>query len=543
MTSEDAMGQIFPDILINNIAVATEISEFVKTSLGPRAMNKMIIDGDDGSIITGDGSTILGKIDAQHPVAKVMCEIAKVMNSEVGDGAITAVILAGALLKEAENLVKMGIHPTVIIGGYKRAMDEATETLAKIAVPLSGKNKNALAKVVLTTIKGKIGANVEEKYARIIIQAINKISQKTGEKIELNNVKIDKIAGGSLGDTALIDGIVLKGQAENPSMPKIVKEAKILLVMCPLEVLSMVQYSKWFAYPTGKVGVSISDPKKVKQFLEEEKRILTDMIEKIESSGANVVFCFRGMDEMVSSQLARKGILAFKRVTREDMEKLAKATGGQFISSWSEVTTNAMGQAKLVHTERIGNEYFTFVEGCSDPKALSIIIRGGTKTLVDDVERVVHKGLCSAKEVVKDRRIVAGGGSVEMELAHFLQRCAKLQEGRAKLAIQAFIRGLEAIPKTLAQNAGLDPLDVITEIRRKHAEGIIAAGVDAFNREVGDVIAKGVFEPLGVKIQIIKSATEAATAILRVDTIITADEEEKPKVDETNRREDNEDQV
>ncbi len=537
------MGHIYPDILINNIAVATAISEFVKASFGPRGMNKMIIDGDEATTVTSDGATILRKINAQHPVAKVMCEIASAVDSEVGDGTIAAVILAGALLEEAENLVKMGVHPTVIIGGYKRAMDEAIKTLTKIAVPLSVENKNALGKVVLTTINGKIGANVEKEYSSIIVQAINKISQKTGEKIELNNVKIDKIAGGSLRDTALIDGIMVKGQAVHPSMPTIVEDAKILLIMCPMEVLSMVQYSKWFAYPTGKVGINISDPKRVKQFLEEENRILTNMIKKIESSGANVVFCFRGMDDSVSSQLAVRGILAFKRTTREDIEKLAKATGGKFISSWSEVKSSAMGRARLVHTETIGDEDFTFVEGCSDPKALSIVIRGGTKTLVEDVERVIHKGLCSAKEVMEDRRIVAGGGSIEMDLAYSLEKCAKRQEGRVKLAIQAFSKGLESIPKTLAQNVGLDPIEVITEIRMQHAEGRIALGIDAFNREVRDVMAKGIFEPLGVKIQVIKSATEAANVVLRVDTIITASEGEETKVDETCRREVDEDQV
>jgi chaperonin GroEL (HSP60 family) len=502
-------------------------------------MKKLLVTKDEETIVTSDGVTILEGIDPQHPTANVMRGIARTMKSEVGDGTITAVILSAALLQEAGTLVEEGVHPTTIIQGYNRAMEKAITIMEERNPQRLHRDFTEMEEnVALTAIRGQLGIEAEPSIALIIAHALKAISKTPDNKLDLDNIKIEKIHGGSVKESTLITGLVIKESAVHPDMPTIVKHAKILLVMCPMEILSMVQYSKWFAYPTGKVGIRITQPSRVREFLTAEKKTLERIIEEIAASGANCIFCFRGIDEHVSNQLAKKGILAFKRVAREDMEKLAKSTGATFISNWKEVAPATLGEAQQIRIQKRGNEKITFIEGCPNPRAVSIVIQGATSAFVDEAERVIQKGLRATQEFMIDRHAVIGGGSFEMELALQIHKFANQQLGRIRLAIRAFARALEAIPRTLAENAALNPLDLIAELRKTQMQGQKEMGVDVFEGKVTNMLTQKVVEPLRVKKQALKSATEAAITILRVDTIITKTHKDSKKTDGEEKDED-----
>ena len=497
-----------------NIMAAITIAEAVKSTLGPKGMDKMLVDTLGDVTITNDGATILGEIEVQHPAAKIMVEVSKTQDEEVGDGTTTSVVLAGELLKKAEELIEKNIHPTLIVQGYKKATEKAIETLEKIAIPVDINNDEMLRKVAYTSMNSKASAGIADIFADMVVKAVKQIAEKRGEKYiaDIDYVQVVKKQGGSVNDSLLVYGVIVDKEVVHPGMPKKVQDAKIALLDCPLEIEKTEIDAE----------IRISDPTQMKAFIEEEGRMLREMVNKIKAVGANVVFCQKGIDDLAQHYLAKEGIMALRRVKKSDMEKLARATGARIVTNLDDLTPADLGYAKLVEERRFGEDKLTFVEGCKDPRAVSILIRGGLQRVVDEAERTLHDALCTVSDVIEEGKVVAGGGAPEMEIARVLREYATSIGGREQLAIEAFADSIEVIPRTLAENAGLDPIDIIVELRSRHEKGEIWAGVDVISGKVANMLEKGVIEPLVVKTQAIKSATEACSMILRIDDVIAA---------------------
>ncbi len=507
-----------------NFMVAKAIAETVKTTLGPRGMDKMLIDSLGDITITNDGATILDEMDVQHPVAKLMVEIAKAQDDEVGDGTTTVVILTGELIKEAEKLLEKNIHPTVIVAGYKKALEEAERILRRIAVKVDINDFEMLKKVAMTSMRGKAVAAFREYLAEIAVKAAKQVAEEKDGKIVANvddYVQLVKKKGGSFLDTQLVYGVIVDKEVVHPDMPKRVEKARIALIDAPLEVEKTEIDAE----------IRISSPEQMKMFLDEEARLLRDMVEKIKAAGANVVFCQKGIDDLAQYYLAKAGILAVRRVKKSDMEKLARATGGRIITNIEEISPEVLGYAELVEERKVADEKMVFVEGCPNPRAVSILVRGGLERAVDEAERNLVDALSVVSDVLEEPYVLPGGGAPEAELAKELRKYAAKVGGREQLAIEAFANALEVIPRTLAENSGLDPIDIMAELRAAHEKPDgWKYGVDVFEGKVADMWALGVIEPLAVKLQAIKAATEAAAMILRIDDIIAASKlEEKGK--------------
>jgi len=507
-----------------NIMAARAVAEIVRSSLGPRGMDKMLVDSLGDITITNDGATILDEMDVQHPAAKMMVEVAKAQDKEVGDGTTTAVILAGELLKEAESLLEKNIHPTVIINGFKKAAKKAEEILRKMSIPVNLDDEETLKKIAMTSISGKVVSVAKEHLAKIAVKAVKQIAEKTDDKLfaDIDQIQIIKKKGGGLLDTELVYGMIIDKEVVHPGMPKRVENAKIALLDCPLEVEKTEIDAE----------IRITDPEQMRAFLEEEEKILKSMVEKIKNIGANVVFCQKGIDDIAQHYLAKNKILAVRRVKKSDMEKLARATGGRIVTNIDDLTESDLGAAGLVEERKVADEKLVFVEDCKNPRSVSILIRGGLERLVDEAERAIKDALYVVADVVREPRIVAGGGAPEAEVAKVLREYAVSVGGREQLAIEAFANAIEVIPRTLAENAGLDPIDILTELRALHeSQENKWYGVDIFEGKPIDMFEKNVLEPLIVKTNAISSAVEAAGLILRIDDIIAATkfEEEKEK--------------
>jgi thermosome len=504
-----------------NILAAKVIAEAVRTTLGPRGMDKMLVDSMGDVTITNDGATILKEIDVEHPAAKMMVEISKTQDNEVGDGTTTTVVLAGKLLEKAEDLLDQDIHTTTITSGYRQAAQKAVEVLNRIAVPISKDDREKLKLVAMTSLSGK-GIEEQEKIAGVCVDAILQVAEEREGKIKavVDNVKVEKRIGGSALDTQLVKGIVLDKEVVHPGMPKRVKGAKIALLNCALEI----------EQTETKAKIHIQTPEQIQAFLKEEQRMLQEMVEKIKEVGANVVVCQKGIDDVAQHFLAKAGILAVRRVKESDMEKLSRATGGKIVTSIKELTPADLGEAELVEERKISGEKMTFIEGCKNPKSVSILVRGGAEHVVDEAERAIHDALCVLSVALEEGKIVGGGGAPELEVAKAVRSLAESVGGKEALAINAFADAMEVIPQTLAENAGLDPIDILTQLRAEHEKpGSQFMGIDVVSGKVTDTFKAGIIEPLKVKVQAITSASEAAEMILRIDDVIAAGKLEKEK--------------
>jgi thermosome len=502
------------DAQFNNIAAARAVADAVRSTLGPKGMDKMLVDSMGDVVITNDGVTILKEIDVQHPAAKMVVEVAKTQDMECGDGTTSSVIIAGELLKKAEALIESNIHPTIIANGYKMAAAEAIKILDTIAIPVTPSDVDVLKKVALTAMTGKSVGGQREFLSELAVKAIKSVADKVDGKwtVDVDNIKVEKKTGGSIADTDTIEGIVIDKERVHPRMAKVVKDAKIVLLTAALEIKKTEVEAK----------IQIRDPSSMQRFLDEEENTLKAMVDKIKSSGANVVFCQKGIDDLAQHFLAKASIYTVRRVKKSDMEKLGRATGGRVVTSIHDLTKNDLGKAGVVEERKIGDEKMTFVVECENPKSVSIILRGGTEHVVDELSRAMEDALRVVGVVVEDKQIVPGGGAPEVELALRLREYAATVGGREQLAIEAFADSMEVIPKTLAENAGLDQIDSLVSLRSQHEKGIKSAGLDMDTGEPVDMLKLGVVEPLRVKTQAINSATEAAVMILRIDDVIAS---------------------
>ncbi|MGB9726795.1 MAG: thermosome subunit beta [Nitrososphaeria archaeon] len=498
----------------NNILAAKLVGEIVRTSLGPRGMDKMLVDSLGDVTVTNDGATILKEIDVQHPAAKAMVEISKATDNEVGDGTTSAVVLASALLEKAEELLDKDVHPTVIVDGYKKAAEKAKEILSSIAIKVDPKDREWLNKIAKTSMATKLVSSEGKYLATLVVDALLLVAEEQNGKlkVDIDDVKVEKKPGGSITDSKLIQGIVLDKEVVHSGMPKRVTNAKIALLNCPLEIEKTEFDAK----------ININNPEQIKMFLDEENRMLREMVEKIASTGANVVICQKGIDDIAQHYLAKAGILAVRRAKESDMTKLAKATGGRVVTSLEELSSSDLGYAELVEERRVEEDKWVFVEGCKNPKAVTIFLRGGTQRIVDECERSVHDALCVVRDVMHKPYIVVGAGAPEAEVASRLFDWAQTLSGREQLAVQKFAEAVESIPLALAENAGMDPIDTLVELRARHSKGEKTAGVNAVEGKIEDATKFEVYEPLAVKEQVLAAATEAATMILRIDDIIAA---------------------
>lgn len=503
------------------------IAEIVKSSLGPRGMEKMLVDSLGYVTITNDGATMLKEMDIEHPVAKMMVEIAKSVDKEVGDGTKSVVVLANALLEKAEELVDKGVHPRIIVDGYWKAYTKAIEILNKIAQRINPDDINALIKIASTSMQSKLVLEDCSYLSEFAVDAILRVSEKTGDKykVDKDDVKIEKRAGGSINDTKLILGIVLDKEVVNAGMPKRVENTKIALLDTPLDIRKAELRRTEFS-----AKINIESPEEMKNFLKGEDRILRMMVDKITGVGANVVICQKGMDDTIGYYLAQAGILAVRRVTYPDMIRLSKATGGAVVLDIEDLKDKDLGSAALVEERNVGGRNIVFVEGCKNPRSLTILVRGGSELIVEEVERSIQDSLMVLSDVLQKPAIVAGGGATEVYVASKLKQWANRISGREQLAVQKFAEALETIPLILAENAGLDTIDTLTELRAKQRHEGRWVGVDAMARKVTDMMKKGVIEPLLVKEQIIKSAAEASSIILQIDQVIAKPQnKEQPK--------------
>ncbi len=496
----------------NNIAAAKTVADAVRTTLGPKGMDKMLVDSLGDVTITNDGATILDEMQIEHPAAKMMVEVAKTQDEAVGDGTTTAVIIAGELLKEAEGMLEKQIHPTVITKGFRLAKFKALEILDRLSHSITLKDEKSLKKIANTAMTGKSAERASEHLTELAVKAVIKIFDKVSNEVDTENIKIEKKQGGSMTDTQLIEGIVLDKEVVHSGMPKRIENAKIALLDSALEVKEL----------EGDAKISIDSPEKLQAFLNEEEKSLREMVNNIVKTGANVVLCQKGIDDVAQHYLAKAGVLAARRVKKSDMEKLARATGANIVSNTKDITKKDLGYAGLVAERKISGDEMIFVEKCRQPKAVTILIRGGSEHVVDEVERAMEdaiKGVAAALELGK---VVPGGGAIEIELAKHLRKYAESFKGREQLAVNAFAEAIEIVPKSLAENAGLDPIDKLAQLRSEHERKRAAAGLDVFTGNVSNMINLGVIEPLKIKIQAIKSASEVAEMILRIDDMISA---------------------
>lgn len=499
----------------NNIAAAKAVADAVRSTLGPRGMDKMLVDSLGDVVITNDGVTILKEIDIEHPAAKMLVEVAKTQDDEAGDGTTTAVILAGELLKKAEDLIEQNIHPTVIAAGYRQAADKARETLEKVAMKMTIKDADILKKVAMTAMSSKSASGHKELLADISVKAVSTVAEQRADSsyfVDDDNIQVVKKQGGSIADTELVDGIIVDKERVHPGMPSEVKDAKIALVDAALEVKKTEIDAK----------IEITDPAQLQAFLNEEESMLRRMVDIVRKSGATVLFCQKGIDDLAQHYLAKDDVYAVRRVKKSDMEKLAKATGGKVVTKLDELTKDDLGYAKQVFEKKIGEDQMTFVTGCKNPKAVSILIRGGTEHVVDEVERSLEDATSVVAVAIEDGKVITGGGSSAIEIALALRDFAATVGGREQIAIESFADATEVIPRTLAENAGLDPIDILIEMRQQHKKGSKYAGVNVFTGKVTDMKKENVIEPIRVGTQAISSATDAAVMVLRIDDVIAA---------------------
>jgi thermosome len=505
----------------NNIMAAKVIAEAIRSTLGPRGMDKMIVDSLGDITITNDGATILDEIDVQHPAAKMIVEVAKTQDDMVGDGTTTAVVLAGELLKEAEELLEENVHPTLIVKGYRIATQKALEVLDKISQTVDLNDKETLKKVAKTAMGSKAVGISKEHFADIAVEAINQIAEKQGDKwvVDIDNIQIVKKAGKSLQDTQLMKGLIVDKEIVHSGMPKSVKQARIALVDTALEVKKTEVSAQ----------IRIDDPSQIAGFLDKETSMLKEMVRKIKKSEANVLICQKGIDDMAQYFLAKEGIMAVRRVKESDMKMLARATTAKIITNLDDIRPDDLGYAELVEERKISDDNMVFVEGCKNPKSVSILIRAGLERMVDEADRIIHDVLSVIADLYKKNKVVAGGGATETEVAKQLREYAVQIGGRAQLAVEAFAKSLEIIPRTLAENAGLEQIDILVNLRSVHEKSKGSfMGVDVFSGEIVDMFEKGVIEPLSVKEQAIKSASEASTMILRIDDVISGKNTRSP---------------
>jgi thermosome len=496
-----------------NILAGRIIAETVRSTLGPKGMDKMLVDDLGDIVITNDGVTILKEMSVEHPAAKMLIEVAKTQEKEVGDGTTSAVIVAGELLRKAEELLDQNVHPTMVIKGYQLALGKVQEILKDMATAVDADDKELLKKIAMTAITGKGAEKAKGHIAEIIVDAVSSVVDEDG-KIDTDLIKIEKKEGIAVEETELIKGILIDKERVNPQMPKKVENAKIALLNCPIEIKSTETDAK----------ISITDPTKMMEFIEQEEKMLKDMVEEIKASGANVLVCQKGIDDLAQHYLAKAGILAVRRVKKSDIEKLTKATGANIISNIKDLTADDLGEAGVVAEEKVAGDNMIFVKQCKHPKAVTILVRGTTEHVVDEVARAIDDAIGVVSCTIEDGKIVAGGGAVEVETAMRLREFADTVSGREQLAVKGFADALEVIPRTLAENAGLDAIEMLVNLRAKHAgEGSTTFGLNVLTGEVEDMAANGVVEPLRVKTQAIQSATESAEMLLRIDDVIAAE--------------------
>ncbi|HHI30353.1 thermosome subunit [Methanosarcinales archaeon ex4572_44] len=506
----------------NNIAAAKAVANAVRSTLGPKGMDKMLVDSLGDIVITNDGATILKEMDIEHPAAKMVVEVAKTQDDEVGDGTTSAAVLTGELLKKAEELLEQNIHPTIIANGYSLAAEKAKEILKSLATDVSVDDTDVLKTIALTAVTGKGADLSKDKMAELAVEAVKSVvSEEDGKKIvDIDDVKVEKKVGGSIDDSELIRGMLVDKERVHTNMPKSVKNAKILLSNEALELKKTEVDAE----------ISITSPDQLQSFLDQEEKMIKDMSDKIKASGASVVFCQKGIDDMAQHYLAKEEIFAVRRVKKSDIEKLARATGAKIVSSLDAITPADLGDAGLVEEKKIANEQMIFVTECKNPKSVSVILHGGTEHVVDEAERGLHDALRVVGVVIEDGKVVAGGGSPEVEVSLRLNEYSASLKGREQLAAKAFAEALEAVPRALAENAGLDPIDKLVQLRSKHEKGDKNAGLNVYTGDITDMMKEKVVEPLKVKTQALSSAAEAATMILRIDDVIAASKGSMPEM-------------
>ena len=509
---ESALQQKGKDAQQNNIAAAKLVSELVKSSLGPRGLDKMLVDSLGDVTITNDGATILKEIDVQHPAAKMMVEIAKTVDNEVGDGTTSSVVFGGALLAKAEELLKKDVHSSIIVEGYQAAAEKTLEIYSEMAKKIKPDDNDSLLKIATTSMQSKLISEDSDVLSKIVVDAILKVATKKDEtySVDLENIKVEKKSGGSIQDTQIIKGIVLDKEIVHSGMPTKIENAKIALLNSALEIEKTEMSSE----------IRITDPTQMQMFLEEENRMLKAMVDKLHKVGANVLICQKGIDDIAQHYLSKHGIMAVRRVKESDMIKLSKATDGRVISNLDDLSEKDLGSADLAHQKKIESDKWVFIEGCKHPQSVTLLIRGGSQRVIDEVDRSIHDSLMVVKDVIEKPEIVAGGGAPESYAASQLKEWADSFDGREQLAIKKYAEALETIPLTIAENAGMDPIDTMANLRAKQNQGRKWTGIDARHTKIADMLSIDVVEPLVVKEQIIKSATEAACMILRIDDVI-----------------------
>jgi thermosome len=512
--SEDSERTTGKDAQENNIAACKSVAKAVRTTLGPKGMDKMMVDSVGDLVVTNDGVTILEEMDLDHPAAKMMVEVAQTQEEEVGDGTTTAVVLAGELLKQSEDLLDQEIHPTVITKGYRMAREKSTEVLDDIAEEVSLADEDTLRKVAMTAMTGKSAEASREYLAGIAVNAVKQVAEENEEHftIDKDMIKVEKSEGGSIEETELVQGVILDKEKVHGGMPDTVEDAKIALIDAPIEVKETETDAE----------INISDPTQMKNFVEQEEKQLKEMADSIAESGANVVLCQKGIDDMAQHYLAKRGILAIRRVSTSDMDKLAKATNANIITNINDIESSDLGTAGEVSQRRVGGDAMTFIQDCPEAKSVSILIRGGTEHVVDEIERAMEDAIGGVSSALRNGRVVGGGGATEVELAQELRDYADSVGGREQLAINAFADALEIIPRTLAENAGYDPIDTLVDLRNKHDDGETWAGIDVTSGKSQKLFDEGVVEPKQTKTQAVQSASESAEMILRIDDVISA---------------------
>ncbi|MDI9395652.1 MAG: thermosome subunit beta [Euryarchaeota archaeon] len=501
------------DAQSNNIMAAKAVAEAVRTTLGPKGMDKMLVDSMGDVVITNDGATILKEMDIEHPAAKMVVEVSKTQDDEVGDGTTSAAVVAGELLSKAEGLIEHEVHPTIIASGYRMAAEKAVEVLNSLAMDVDISNRDLLISIAETAMTGK-GAEASKKLlSEIAVDAVTSVVDTNGKKtVDMENISVVKKVGGRIEDFELIMGMIIDKERVHTNMPEKVKDAKIILLNSAIELKDTEVDAE----------ISITSPDQLQSFLDQEEQMLKKIVQKVIDSGANVVFCQKGVEDLAQHYLAKAGIFAVRRVKKSDMDKLARATGGKLITNLDEITPEDLGFAKLVEEKKVGGDRMTFVTGCDNPKAVTILLRGGTEHVVDSIDNALEDALRVVGVAIEDEKLVAGGGSPEVEVALRLQEYAATLEGREQLAVKAYADALEIIPRTLAENAGLDPIDMLMELRSQHEKGMKTAGLNVYEGKVVDMWESFVVEPLRVKTQVINAATESAVMILRIDDIIAS---------------------
>ena len=509
---ESALQQKGKDAQQNNIAAAKLVSELVKSSLGPRGLDKMLVDSLGDVTITNDGATILKEIDVQHPAAKMMVEISKTVDNEVGDGTTSSVVFGGALLAKAEDLLKKDVHSSTIVEGYQTAAEKVLEIYSELSKKIKPDDRESLLKIATTSMQSKLISEDSDTLSKIVVDAILSIVVKKGDNysVDLENIKVEKKSGGSIQDTQIVKGIVLDKEIVHSGMPTKIEKAKIALVNSALEIEKTEMSSE----------IRITDPTQMQMFLEEENRMLKTMVDKLHDVGANVLICQKGIDDIAQHYLAKHGIMAVRRVKESDMIKLSKATDGRVISNLDDLSEKDLGSADIAHQKKVESDKWVFIEGCKHPQSVTLLIRGGSQRVIDEVDRSIHDSLMVVKDVIEKPEIVAGGGAPESFAASQLKDWADNFDGREQLAIKKYAEALETIPLTIAENAGMDPIDTMANLRAKQNQGRKWTGIDARNTKIADMLTIDVVEPIIVKEQIVKSATEAACMILRIDDVI-----------------------